>query len=181
MPTLIAKYNIPPDKEASFESNVNAIPILAVTLGAGVSGQIIKFGRRKIMLIAIAIGITGAAISMIENVTAIMLGRIIYGFGVGLIAISMPRSMEETVPEHTVGTFGGLYCLSFATAVLTAYLMALILPPDSDTQALIETKKTLWFFGLPILVFVIMLTILLTYLTREPIKFLLTHGNTEEA
>jgi len=45
----------------------------------------------------------------------------------------MPRSMEETVPEHTVGTFGGLYCLSFATAVLTAYLLAMILPPDTDT------------------------------------------------
>ena len=83
------------------------------------------------------IGIIGAGISMVESVTYIMVGRIIYGFSVGLIAIAMPRSMEETVPEHTVGTFGGLYCLSFATAVLTAYLLALILPPDSDTQALI--------------------------------------------
>lgn len=82
-------------------------------------------------------GIIGAGISMVQNVTYIMLGRIIYGFSVGLIAIAMPRSMEETVPEHTVGTFGGLYCLSFATAVLTAYLLALILPPESDTQALI--------------------------------------------
>ena len=75
----------------------------------------------------------GAGISMVEDVTFIMTGRIIYGFSVGLIAIAMPRSMEETVPEHTVGTFGGLYCLSFATAVLTAYLLALILPPDTDT------------------------------------------------
>ena len=70
---------------------------------------------------------------MLENLTAIFIGRLIYGFGCGLIAISMPRSMEETVPEHTVGTYGGLYCLSFATAVLTAYLLALILPSDTET------------------------------------------------
>jgi cyanate permease len=100
-----------------------------VTLGAGVSGQAIKLGRRKVLMISAIIGAIGAAISMIESVSAIMTGRIIYGFSVGLIAIGMPRTMEETVPEHTVGTFGGLYCLSFATAVLIAYLLALILPP----------------------------------------------------
>lgn len=70
---------------------------------------------------------------MLENVTALLIGRLIYGLSVGLIAIAMPRSMEETVPEHTVGTYGGLYCLSFATAVLTAYLLAIILPPDTET------------------------------------------------
>ena len=44
---------------------------------------------------------------MFEHVSAILVGRMIYGLGVGLIAIAMPRSMEETVPEHTVGTYGG--------------------------------------------------------------------------
>jgi len=38
MPALLLKYNVQPDKEARFESNINAIPILAVTIGAGVSG-----------------------------------------------------------------------------------------------------------------------------------------------
>jgi len=38
MPTLYAKYNVPQDRQATFASNVNAIPILAITLGAGVSG-----------------------------------------------------------------------------------------------------------------------------------------------
>lgn len=49
MPTLYLKYNVPLEKEASFQSNINAIPILAVTLGAGVSGQIIKYGRRRVI------------------------------------------------------------------------------------------------------------------------------------
>ena len=86
------------------------------------------------MLIAALIGSIGAGISIIEHVWAINTGRFIYGLGVGMIAIAMPRTMEETVPESLVGTYGGLYCLSFATAVLTAYLLALILPPDSQKE-----------------------------------------------
>lgn len=118
---------------------------------------------------------------MFEHIWAILVGRMIYGLGVGLISIAMPRSMEETVPEHTVGTYGGLYCLSFATAVLTAYLLALILPPDTDTQALIETQKTLWFFGMPLLIFTIMFALQQTIITQEPIKFLLTNQKNDEA
>ena len=118
---------------------------------------------------------------MFEHIWAILVGRMIYGLGVGLISIAMPRSMEETVPEHTVGTYGGLYCLSFATAVLTAYLLALILPPDTDTQALIETQKTLWFFGMPLIIFTIMFILQQTIITREPIKFLLTNQKENEA
>ena len=87
-------------------------------------------------MIAALIGSIGAGISIIEHIWAINTGRFIYGFGVGMIAIAMPRTMEETVPESLVGTFGGLYCLSFVTAVLTAYLLALILPPDTDQEAL---------------------------------------------
>jgi hypothetical protein len=41
MPALLLKYNISADEEANFESVVNATPILAVTLGAGISGKLI--------------------------------------------------------------------------------------------------------------------------------------------
>lgn len=133
------------------------------------------------MQLAILIGAVGATLACFYGFGFLMTGRLIYGFSVGLIAIAMPRSMEETVPEHLVGVFGGLYCLSFATAVLTAYSLAAILPPDTDTQALVETKKTLWFFGMPLIVYTIMLIIQVFYLKNEPIKFLLTHGKTDLA
>ena len=48
----------------------------------------------------------------------------------------MPRLMEETIPGELVGFFGGLYCVSFAVAVLIAFGMAVFLPPDSDPEAL---------------------------------------------
>lgn len=69
----------------------------------------------------------------------------------------MPRLMEETVPGYLVGFFGGLYCLSFATATLLAYALAVFLPKDSDTEALKETHMTQVIFGLPIVFYVIQL------------------------
>lgn len=56
----------------------------------------------------------------------------IYGYSCGLLAITMPRIMEETVPGEWVGFFGGCYCLSFAIATLIAYFMAVFLPPEDD-------------------------------------------------
>ena len=88
------------------------------------------------MIAAAVIGIIGAAITVYQRFSTIIIGRLIYGFSCGMLAISMPRVMEETVPGEFVGMFGGCYCLSFAFAVLVAYFMAVFLPPESDTVAL---------------------------------------------
>ena len=97
----------------------------------------------------------GTGITIYENFWAILIGRLIYGFSVGIIAIAMPRLMEETVPSYLVGFYGGLYCLSFATATLLAYALAVFLPKDSDKEALKETHMTQVCFGLPIVFYVI--------------------------
>ena len=73
-----------------------------------------------------------------------MAGRLVYGFSTGLIAVAMPRYMDEVLPSKLIGLYGGLYCFSFAVATLIAYLLALGLPQDKDengndnTQALLD-------------------------------------------
>ena len=59
-----------------------------------------------------------------------MAGRLLYGFSTGLIAVAMPRYMDEVLPPKSIGIYGGLYCFSFAIATIIAYLLALGLPPD---------------------------------------------------
>ena len=108
-------------------------------LAAALTGTMIKSGRRRVLILSAWIGIVGSLISMYENFYTIIVGKMIYGFSVGLIAIGMPRVMEETVPGSMVGFYGGLYCLSFAAATLLAYLMAVFLPKDGDTEALRKT------------------------------------------
>jgi len=111
-------------------------------VAAAYSGTLIKGGRRRALIISAFIGILGVAITLLKQYWAIIVGRLFYGFSVGIIAIGMPRLMEETVPANLVGAYAGLYCLSFATATLLAYALAVFLPKDTDTEGLIETSVT---------------------------------------
>lgn len=124
-------------------------------ISAGLSGSLIKYGRRPALILSAFIGIVGTAITTYENFWAIIIGRLIYGFSVGIIAIAMPRLMEETVPGYLTGFYGGLYCLSFATATLMAYAMAVFLPKDTDTEALAESNIPNVVMGFPIIFYVI--------------------------
>jgi MFS family permease len=124
-------------------------------LGSSIAGLLIKNGRRRVLIWSALIGILGSAITIYQQFWSILLGRLIYGFSCGFIAISMPRTMEETIPNEWVGMFGGLYCLSFALATMIAYFMAYFLPPDTDTEAIAESHVTQVIFGLPILFYIL--------------------------
>jgi hypothetical protein len=50
------------------------------------------------------------------NIYLLLFGKLLYGISVGLIAVSLPRYMDEVLPSNIVGTFGALYCFSFAIA-----------------------------------------------------------------
>ena len=109
-------------------------------VAAALTGTIMKSGRRRVLILSAFIGIVGSAISMYETFLTIVVGKMIYGFSVGIIAIGMPRVMEETVPGSMVGFYGGLYCVSFAAATLLAFMMAIWMPDANDKTALANTK-----------------------------------------
>ena len=84
-----------------------------------------------------------------------------YGFSTGLIAVAMPRYMDEMLPSKLIGVYGGLYCFSFAIATIVAYLLALGLPDDKDADGNKNTEELktndFWkvIFGLPIICYTI--------------------------
>ena len=135
-PALNARFGWEGSTATINESIIGSCSTLTLMLSAALSGQFIKKGRRICLIASAIIGIIGTAITIYQNFWAIIIGRLIYGFSVGIIAIAMPRLMEETVPGTLCGLYGGLYCLSFATATLIAYAFAVFLPKDSDTDAL---------------------------------------------
>ena len=104
-------------------------------VGSTFGGSLIARGRLKILNIAAYIGILGVSLTLILmpdqldlSLILILAGRLIYGFSTGLIAVAMPRYMDEVLPSNLIGLYGGLYCFSFAVATLIAYLLALGLP-----------------------------------------------------
>jgi cyanate permease len=87
-----------------------------MTITAPVGGKLIAYGRHKILCISALIGILGISMTLFINIYLLLFGKLLYGVSVGLIAVSLPRYMDEVLPSNIVGTFGALYCFSFAIA-----------------------------------------------------------------
>ena len=71
-------------------------------VGALLSGNLIKRGRKYSLDLAAVVGITGSAMSLIELKEAILIGKFIYGLSVGIISVALPRYIEEVMPISIV-------------------------------------------------------------------------------
>jgi len=83
-----------------YQSLIGSSGILGTTIGAISGGKIIAYGRFNTFVIASCIGFIGTFISMFESLPTIIIGRLIYGLGCGLLSICGPRFIEETVPDN---------------------------------------------------------------------------------
>lgn len=114
---------------------IGSFAVGSMMIGSTLGGSLIQRGRLKILNIAAYIGMLGVFLTLVLipeqlnlSLILILAGRLIYGFSTGLIAVAMPRYMDEVLPSKLIGVYGGLYCFSFAIATLIAYLLALGLP-----------------------------------------------------
>ena len=109
---------------------IGSFAVAAMMIGASVGGKLISLGRQKVLILSSLIGICGTTSTLFINLPLILAGRSLYGFSCGLIAVAMPRMMEEVLPPYLVSFYGGLYSFSFSIATIIAYLLALGLPQD---------------------------------------------------
>jgi hypothetical protein len=55
------------------------------------------------------IGIFGCGLTLIEKIYAILIGRVIWGYSLGVLSVTISRYIEETTPAFMLGTFGPIY------------------------------------------------------------------------
>jgi len=76
-----------------------------MTLGAVSGGVLMQIGRRRSMFIICAICICGNLITInIKSFAMLCIGRLFYGYGVGLFSSIIPKFMDENVPSHLFET-----------------------------------------------------------------------------
>lgn len=142
---------------------VGSFTVGGMMVGSTFGGKLIQIGRVKVLNLSAVIGIIGCAMTIIYrdndldlSLYLLLGGRVLYGISIGLIAVALPRYMDEMLPSNILSVYGGLYCFSFALATIIAYLLALALPPDKldDGSKNTEELKTNQFwkviFALPI-------------------------------
>ena len=113
---------------------------MGLSSGALSGSYFIQMGRRKTQLIFNLIGMFGVAMCMIDNLWMLILGRLIYGFAVGVESVGMPRYLDEVVPLRRYNVCIALYVLSINLGYVFALDSAVLLPPDDKKQELIDDQ-----------------------------------------
>lgn len=96
-------------------------------VGAIASGQIAEYiGRKGSLMIAAIPNVIGwLAISFAKDSSFLFMGRLLEGFGVGIISYTVPVYIAEISPENLRGSLGSVNQLAITLGIMLAYLLGL--------------------------------------------------------
>jgi len=143
-------------------------------LGAAVAGRMTDvWGRKRIMLfLAILFALTSGWSALADNLTMLVMARIVGGIAVGAASLVVPMYISEISPSKYRGSLVSMYQLFIVTGILISYLINYMLHD-------IGPNNWRWMFAtgaVPSLIFFFML-----FFVSETPRFLYLKGKKDEA
>lgn len=179
---LTIKYDWPEEMQPLYIAVITGAAIVGLAFGSLASGVLMKRGRKRCMLIACAIGVTGCCIEMIDNFWVISFGRLIYGLACGISAPCIGRYIEEMLPAHLLSQLFPIYTCGMAFSAILVMMSAIVLP-DIANELAVKKSEAAWriFLGFPLLLYGITIAGIIFVIKHEPPKFLINNGREREA
>ena len=152
------------DADKSYETYFIIGPCIGVILGSLLAGNIMKYGRKWILVSFNLIGIVGSIMSIFPHYKLIILGRFIYGIGAGGLISIAPRMIQETIPNE-------LFDRGFSATTNTAidiFILLNTLMLNNLPQYPMETEdelkhshlwRVIYFIPIPLMLFALILTL----------------------
>ena len=109
---------------------ITTITNLGAMIGALVSGQFVRYGKLRMLLILNGILLTSIAACMIENIYVIATARFFWGIVAGSVTVFVPKYLNEFVPLELRGAFGGIPALGITTGIAIPAVLSIALPVD---------------------------------------------------
>ena len=175
--TFEEKYEQFKERPTLYQSLLGSSGILGTTIGAISGGKILKIGRKNTFILASVLGFVGTSMSLVESLTWILTGRLIYGVGCGVLSIVGPRFIEETVPDRLVSLYSPLFMCSVAFGGMIALLMGAGLPDDNNPEALKSSNFWKLIIGLPLILQITSVLSMHFYVKYDSIRYLVFKGD----
>ena len=170
------------DDQDNFNAIVSSwIPCGAI-IGAFFCGSILKFGRRRLILLIDLVIIAGAILTALFNFYSLCFGRFLIGWGMGSIAVVAPTFVNEISPVEFTGVTGASLQIFYSLGFLIAYSVSFFLPYNKledgkDNPALYDTKAWRFIFLIPGYVAAIQFFLLLCWFRYDSAKFYEQNNN----
>ena len=149
-----------------------SVMMIGAALGALGAGTLsYRLGRKKSLLIGAVLFVIGTLIcAFAPSVPTLMIGRVILGLAIGIVAFAGPLYISELAPQHWRGAMVSLYQLMVTVGIFAAFVS------DSLLTASGNWRLMLGIIAIPGLAFLVAVL----FLPESPRWFLL-HNRTEDA
>mmetsp|Transcript_17593 Transcript_17593/g.15506 ORF Transcript_17593/g.15506 Transcript_17593/m.15506 type:complete len:486 (+) Transcript_17593:14-1471(+) len=119
--------NVIADSE-TFNSVVTTSVPLGAAIGSFTGGLLTSIGRRNGAFVASVIIAVGAGVTMVFNFYALIIGRLILGYGCGAFSVISPLFISETSPVEVAGAMGALNQFMVTFGIMISYFFGFLAP-----------------------------------------------------
>ena len=127
------------DSEQVLFNSLTISTILA-SVGMGIGGSfagslIPRYGSRKVLLFCNTLAVVFNIIKIIETSAAIMIGRFMFGFLMGIAAVCLSKVINDTVPAKYTSQYGAFVNAGLGCGCWASNVLGLMIPIDSSNES----------------------------------------------